>query len=170
MTSRKRLTIVGAVVAVLMVVSVVAYAATTAFVTKGINNVRIKTQTSDFTTSATTWVNLPTANFNMSVPTGQQKIFIAQFGAESLCTGASGYCNVRILMDGVEMNPSSGKDFAFDTITTGGADWWEAHQITRVAGPVPAGLHSFKVQVSTTDAVTQFRVDDWTFMVMKAAS
>lgn len=167
MTKRRRFTIIGVIVGALMVISVVAYAAATVRVTNGINNVRIKTETTSFSTDSETWVDLPGAQFNMAVPGGLQKTFIAQFSAESNCTG-SAYCSVRILMDGAEMDPAVGIDFAFDSAADAD-DHYEGHSMTRVGGPVGPGQHSFNVQVRVVSA-TDFWLDDWTFMVMKAAS
>ena len=167
MQKRTRIAIVGGIVASLMIVSaVVAIAASNTFVTNGINNVRVKTQTSAYSTSSTSWVPLPGANFNMAVPNGLQKTFIAEFDGESACNGGTGWCSIRILVDGVEMNPASGTDFAFDSA---GEDRWEGHSMTRTFGPLSSGQHSFEVQIAVTNAATTFRLDDWTFKVFKAA-
>lgn len=162
----KRLTIVGGIVVGLLAMSAIAFAASNTFVTNGINNVRIKTETNEFTTSSTSWVTLPGAAFNMAVPNGLQKTFIAEFDAESYCQSGSGWCSVRILVDGVEMHPASGGNFAFDSVDT---DRYESHAMSRTYGPMSSGQHSFEVQVKTNDPDTLFWLDDWTFKVFKAA-
>jgi hypothetical protein len=163
----KRLTVIVGIVAGLLAMSAVAIAASNAFQSKGINNVRVKTETSPYVTSSTAWVSLPGGSLAMSVPNGKQKLFIAEFDAESYCQGGSGWCSVRILVNGVEMHPASGGDFAFDTVDT---DGYEAHAMTRTYGPLGPGQHTFQVQVKTNNAATDFRLDDWTFKVFKGAA
>jgi hypothetical protein len=165
MRKGKRLTIIGGVVVGLLAISTVAIAASNAFNSKGVNNIRVKTETSSFSTSSTSWVSLPGASITMSVPNGKQKLFIAEFDAESYCQSGTQWCSVRILMDGVEMHPAAGTNFAFDTVDT---DRWESHAMSRTYGPVGAGQHVFQVQARVSNASTVFGLDDWTFKVFKA--
>jgi hypothetical protein len=161
------LTIIGGIVVGLLAMSAIAIAASNSFQSKGINNVRVKTQTSAYSTNSTSWVAVPGASLAMAVPSGKQKLFIAEFDAESYCQGGTGWCSVRILVDGVEMHPASGGDFAFDSVDT---DAWESHAMTRTYGPLGPGQHTFQVQVKVNNAATSFRVDDWTFKVFKGAA
>ncbi len=167
MRKGKRLTIIGGIVVGLLAISAVAIAATNSFQSKGINNVRVKTDTNAYSTSSTSWVSLPGGSVALSVPNGKQKLFIAEFDAESYCQSGSGWCSVRILVDGIEMHPASGGDFAFDSVDT---DRYESHAMTRTYGPMGPGQHTFQVQLKVNDAATQFRVDDWTFKVFKGAA
>ena len=52
------------------------------------------------------------------MPTGETARIYAIFSAESACSAAApiGYCGVRIVVDGNELNPAVGNDFAFDSI------------------------------------------------------
>lgn len=169
MSRRKRLAVIGAIASLVMVVSAVAYAAFDATVTNGVNNIRIKSQTSPWTTQSDTYVQVTGATFDMAVPNNQTKTFIAEFTAESWCDGAdAGYCSVRILMDGNEMTPAVGSDFAFDSDGVGN-DKWESHTVTRYVSGVGPGLHTFSVEALSTQTATDFRLDDWTFMVTKAS-
>ena len=70
-------------------------------------------------TSSTTFVELPGASASVTVPTGATATLFVSFSAESLCTGPSGFCPVRVLVDGNEAAPVVGTDFAFDS-TDGG--------------------------------------------------
>lgn len=169
MTRKNRLTIVGAVVAVLMLGAAGAYAAFNATVTNGVNNIRIKSSTTAFSTQSNTFVQVTGATFDMAVPNNQMKTFIAEFSAESWCDGAdTGWCSIRILIDGNEMTPAVGSNFAFDSDAVGN-DKWESHTVTRYVADVGPGLHTFSVEALTTETDTAFFLDDWTFMVTKAS-
>ena len=162
-----RLTIIVGIVAGLLTMSAVAIAASNAFQSKGINNVRVKTETASFSTSSTSWVTLPGASLTMSVPNGKQKLFIAEFDAESYCQNGTQWCSVRILINGTEMHPQSGTNFAFDSVDT---DRWEAHAMSRTFGPVGPGQYTFQVQARVSNAATVFGLDDWSFKVFKGAA
>lgn len=171
MTRKRRLAVIGAIVGLLMVVSAVAYAVFDATVTNGVNNIRIKSNTGFFQTTSTDWVDVTGAGFNMAVPQGEQKTFIAEFSAESYCdlgTAGVNWCSVRIVIDGAEMLPASGENFAFDSVATSN-DYWESHSMIRYAADVGPGQHTFQVQAKTNGADTYFAVDDWVFMVTKAS-
>ncbi len=169
MTRKKRLGVVGVIVAVLTVGAVGAYAAFDATVTNGVNNIRIKSSTSTWSTQSNTFVPVTGATFDMAVPNNQMKTFIAEFSAESWCDGAdAGWCAIRILIDGVEMTPAVGSDFAFDSDGAGN-DKWESHSMTRYVADVGPGLHTFSVEAMSTNTDTFFFLDDWTFMVTKAS-
>ena len=166
MRKGKRLTIIGGIIIGVLAVSAVAVAASNSIKAKGITNVKVKTETVAYSTASTSWVSLPGATFKMSVPAGKQRTFIAEFDGESHCSGISGsWCTVRILVDGTEMHPRAGSNFAFDS---GGADRWEGHAMTRTYGPLGPGQHTFKVQIAVANGATSFGLDDWTFKVFKA--
>lgn len=169
MSRKKRFGVVAVVVAVLTLGAVGAYAAFDATVTNGVNNIRIKSSTSPFTTQSNTFVQVTGATFDMAVPNNQMKTFIAEFSAESWCDGAdSGWCSVRILIDGNEMAPVVGTNFAFDADGVGN-DEYESHSMTRYVADVGPGLHTFSVEAMSTETNTLFWLDDWTFMVTKAS-
>ena len=121
----------------------------------------------DATTNSTTFVSVPGASAPIVVPPGQTATVVAVFTAESLCTGASGWCSVRILVDGVEASPAVGSTFAFDsnddgTVTTAS---WESHSITRFATGIGAGTHTVTVERWVSAASVNFRLDDFTLVV-----
>ena len=93
-----------------------------------------------------------------------QALIVATFSAESNCTGAAGsWCAVRILIGGVEGEPASNTDFAFDS--TG--DDWESHSVTRsrIVGP---GTHTIQVQAARVSGATALMLDDWHLTVMRS--
>jgi hypothetical protein len=102
-------------------------------------------------------------SLSLDVPAGSTATIVATFSAESVCYGASGWCSVRILIDGNEANPAEGSDFAFDSTDGGTASsaGWEGHSMTRYANSVGAGSHTVSVQYRTTAGTVTLRLDDW---------
>jgi len=134
-----------------------------------INHVNAVTETAAQTTSSTVFVNLPGAATNISVPGDETALLVARFTAESQCDGggAGKFCSVRVLIDGVEANPASGLDFAFDSVEPGGSGLWEGNALDR-SKLVGAGAHTVVVQWAVTNTATVFRLDDWSFTVERA--
>jgi hypothetical protein len=119
------------------------------------------TSTSSITTNATSYGDLPGADETITVPTGETGKLYVWFSAESNCTGGAGYCSARITVDGNEIEPSAGSDFAFDSL----GDSSESHSMVRVSGTLAAGSHTVKVQGGTTSALTTFKIDDWAMVI-----
>jgi hypothetical protein len=109
--------------------------------------------------SSTAYETLTSAR--VRIPPRQRGLMIAHFSAESLCTGSSGWCTVRILIDGIEMKPASGTDFAFDSP----GDSWESHAMERTATRTSPGWHTFTVQRAVVASASSLRLDDWVFDV-----
>jgi hypothetical protein len=86
---------------------------------------------------------------------------VVRFSGESDCA-ASGWCTLRILVNGVEANPKVGSDFAFDS-PDGGP--WQSLSIDRVsdviAGTGVARNVTIEVQVALVGSGS-WRLDDWT--------
>jgi len=123
-------------------------------------------------TNSIAWVNVPGATATFTVPALRKDLFIAQFTAESVCWGAGGYCPVRILLNGVEMDPASGTDFAFDSTDAGTANSssWESHSVERsraYQGSFIPVTVTVQVQYMVTSAGANFRLDDWHFTVQQ---
>jgi hypothetical protein len=117
-------------------------------------------------TTTTSRVYQTLASTSISVPAGQRGLMVAHFAAESLCRGLAGYCSVRIRMDGTEMVPQSGTNFAFDSV---GRDARESHAMERTISGVSEGIHIFAVEwtlvcyPTAADCPRSFSVDDWVF-------
>ena len=129
-----------------------------------------KTQTDRLGAATTTqfFVPLSGSGVTFPVPSGTTRLFNARFTAESLCDGApSTWCTARVVGRNnatgfvFELNPQSGADFKFDSV----GDLWEAHAIDRSRRVLTAGSYTFFVQLSTTNPLTTFAVDDWHFTV-----
>ena len=91
---------------------------------------------------------------------------VARFGAESACFGADVYCTVRILAEGVAMQPDDGGN-AFDGTdnNTETNESYAALSIERYRGtfasPIAAGTYTITVQAALSAGSTaDFRLDD----------
>jgi hypothetical protein len=109
-------------------------------------------------TSSSSFVTLATAG--VTIPTGTG-LMVAHFSAEALCSGPGGWCPVRILIDGTEMVPQSGTDFAFASPDNN----YNSSAMERTWNGAAAGAHTFTLQYCVTAGATSFRVDDWVFDV-----
>jgi hypothetical protein len=98
----------------------------------------------------------------ITIPAGQSGYLLTTFSGESLCSGTSGWCAVRVLVNGVESNPIVGTNFAFDSA---GSDLWESHSIQRISRLLGAGTHTVEVQWLYTTAGINDQLDDWLFQV-----
>ena len=113
----------------------------------------------DETTSSTTLSDLGSTS-TFTVPAGATATVVATFSAETSCTAAAPfYCHVSLYIDGNEMAPSSGIDFAFDS--NGGVQDWEAHSMTRVRAGIGPGDHAITARIRISGGAGNFRVDDW---------
>lgn len=151
---------------VALIAAVPAFAAVT-HTAKGIFKTIVVTETNAQSTNSTSYVNLPGASATITVPAGKIHLVNVRFSAESYCFGstsdAGNWCSVRILVDGTEMLPNSGFDFAFNA--NGNADdFWEGHAMERTL-VVGAGTHTVTVQWANTSSNLTFRLDDWTMLV-----
>jgi hypothetical protein len=135
--------------------------------------VKVVRETAATTTASTVWVNVPGATTTVTIPALTTDLILAQYTAESVCFGASGWCPVRILLNGVEMDPASGTDFAFDSSDGGAASpsSWESHAVQRSraytnSNTFPVSV-TIQVQYMTTVAGMTFRLDDWHLTVQQ---
>ena len=95
-----------------------------------------------------------------AVPSTQQGFLVATFTGESQCSAVS-FCSVRITCDGIEAEPASLFDFAFNS--PGGAAF-TSHSVTRRSAVFTGGTHSCVAQSASVGGGTH-RLDDWTFTV-----
>ena len=134
--------------------------------------VKVVRETVASATAATAWVNVPGATATMTVPAFTTDLFVARFTAESVCYGKSGWCPVRILLNGVEMDPAAGTDFAFDSSDAGTASpsSWESHAVERsrpyTTSTAPITV-TIQVQYMVTSPGMTVRLDDWHLTVQQ---
>ena len=110
--------------------------------------------------AANTWVQL--TGGSITIPAGQTGYLLSTFSGESLCSGTSGWCALRVRVNGVESNPITSANFAFDSA---GSDMWESHSIQRISHLLGAGTHTVEVQWLYTTAGINYQLDDWLFQV-----
>jgi len=120
----------------------------------------------DRTTSSTTFDDFTSTS--IEVPAGNTATIVATFSAESAAFDANGYGIVRVTVDGTEMDPQAGTDFAFDSSDSGTppaaretATSSESHAVVRYKTGVAAGSHTIAVQWRTSNSSVKFRLDDW---------
>jgi hypothetical protein len=153
-----------AVVLVLTAAVPLAVAAVTSAQGNSLQKVKVVRQNATNTTSSTTWVDIPGAVTTFTVPSYYEHLFIARFAAETSCYGAPGYCKVRVLVNGLEMEPVVGSEYAFDSSDNGTetSSSWEGHAVER--SKTVCGSFSnvtVKVQYSVSVPTVTFRLDDW---------
>lgn len=102
---------------------------------------RVVTSTKPRTTASEKFVSLPGARTMVRVPAGKNALVNVAFTAESRCSevnsAAPNWCEVRILVNGVEAAPAASSfapdTFAFDSTDNGTetSASWEAHAMDR---------------------------------------
>lgn len=122
-------------------------------------------------TTTTTWTDFPGAATTITVPSNQQALILVRFSGESSCAATSsegtGYCSVRVLVNGVEAEPSDGDLFAFGVVSEGTFKEYESHSVDRSLGPLAPGTYTVKLQWKTTvyTGIVAMTLDDWSFTV-----
>jgi hypothetical protein len=164
----RRVGLLGAIAVALVGVGVasgVAVAASTGHSGTSITRVAVTTQNAAAVFTSSTYTTVGTVGIFATA--GQ---FVdARFTAESSCSGAgTGWCSVRILIDGVEAEPVSGTDFAFDD--AGASTAFESHSVERVRSVTTSGTHTVTVQAASVLTALSFRLDDWTLTAMAVAA
>ena len=124
-------------------------------------------------TSSPTFIPLATAEATVEIPAGAQGYILATFTAESVCSGASGYCRVRLMIDAngddtfTEMLPAEGADYAFDSTDAGSetSSSWESRSIQRYATVGRGCTCTVRVERSVSSVAVVFDTDDWLLTV-----
>ena len=163
-SGRRRAVVIAALTAgILGVGAGVAAAATTGHTGTSITRVSVLTQNAATLYTGSAWTNVG----SVGVYASPGQFIDARFTAETACYGStSGWCSVRILIDGVEAEPAVGTDFAFDDAGT--STGWESHSVERVRAVTTAGTHTVTVQATEIGTLTN-RLDDWTLTAMAVA-
>jgi hypothetical protein len=133
-----------------------ASAAQTVMVASGDANTLFITEDAASSYASTSWTNVASQYFNHNV--GQPRYIRIRFTAESYCTGNSGWCSIRLLVNGTEAKPVVGTDFAFDSAST---DGYESHSVERIFDGSFGSGNTITVQAATVGGASFFRLDDW---------
>ena len=129
--------------------------------------VRLASSINPAPTTSTTFVNVPSATATITVPHGTRALIVAHFSATSECTDSvnttGAYsCMLRILIGGVEANPTDTNAQIFDSSAQDGR---EAHAVERFRGPLGPGTYNVVVQFKVPAATNTFWLDSWTLEV-----
>ncbi|RLT92184.1 hypothetical protein [Ketobacter sp.] len=137
--------------------------------------------------SSEKFVTLPGSKSRVVIPAGKDALVNLSFSAESRCnepgSAAPDWCEVRILVDGVEASPQASSfapdTYAFDS-TDGGTESdasWESHAMDRhhcvfnsdskTSKAVPVEVQ-WKVTNFDGGPAPQFWLDDWSFTIQLA--
>jgi hypothetical protein len=114
-------------------------------------------------TAAMTFTNTSLSNLSadtITVPATGNYRAVVRFSGESQCEAAS-WCTAVITADGVEANPKSGTDFAFDSP---GGETWQSLSMDRTSDVIAGTGVARPVTVSVNIAVIgggSWRLDDW---------
>lgn len=142
----------------------VSSAATTGHNGTSITRVGVLTQDTAAVFTSTTFTTVE--SYSIFAAAGQN--IIARYTAESACAGpSSGWCTIRILIDGLEAEPAVGIDYAYDG--AGASNSWEAHSVERVRAVTATGTHTAVVQVAVVNGATSDRLDDSTLVLEAVA-
>lgn len=136
----------------------VAAAATTGHSGTTVTRTAVVTQDTAVVYGGTTYANV--GSLGIYALAGQW--ITVTFTAESTCTGPTGWCSVRILVDGVEAEPVVGTDYAFNSPAASGPVGWAGHSVTRVRTATQSTTHTVIVQTINVAGATGHRLDDWT--------
>lgn len=135
---------------------------------KAVTAVRTVTTSDDLSTNSRAWVDLPGMTTTVRVPATQMALLVITFSAVSTCTenGVSGaWCKIQILLDGNQVPPP----VIFDSALDGNHGLaYEANSFQWVAGGVPAGLHTVKVQYVVDELESTFTIVDSTLTVLRS--
>jgi hypothetical protein len=112
---------------------------------------------------ARTFTNTSLSNLTadtITVPATGNYRAVVRFSGESQCAAAS-WCSAVITVDGVEANPKSGTDFAFDSP---GGETWQSLSMDRTSDVIAGTGTAREATVSVNIAVIgggSWRLDDW---------
>ena len=113
-------------------------------------------------TSSTSFEDVASTSITVP-PTTTATLFIS-FSGESNCSGASGFCLVRILVDGTDVQESL---VIFDNTELGVQDLGtvEAHAVVRSVANIAAGPHTVTIQRNVSAGGITFVLDGWGLQV-----
>ncbi|EHN09378.1 hypothetical protein PAI11_37980 [Patulibacter medicamentivorans] len=129
-------------------------------------NVSLSDLSAATTTSSTTPTTIAGLTQNITIPGGAPRKIVANVTGESACYGGTGYCSLRILVDGAELTPNVGSDFAFNSTdnNTETSSSWESLGLQRYSDTLAPGAHTVTVQHYAVGTATH-RFDDAALVV-----
>ena len=157
------------------------------FISRGHYYKQAITSTKPRITSSEEFVTLPGSATKVVIPAGKNALVNLAYTAESRCSepgsSAPDWCEVRILVDGVEASPQASRfgpdTYAFDSTDSGteSENSWESHAMDRhhcifnsksdTARTVPVEVQ-WKVTNFDAGNAPSFWLDDWSFTIQLA--
>jgi hypothetical protein len=137
-----------------------------------ITGVKVVHDSEFFRTRSTSFMDLPGASTQITVPSGKRALILARFSSVSGCVRHGrfgGGCLVRILIGGVQGEPGVERA-EFDSAGFG-EDLRESHAIERSRmdeGGLPAGTYEVKVQWRAENNFVEFLLYNWHLTVERA--
>jgi hypothetical protein len=171
LTSRPRLLLAIAIGLAALLVAETAVLAVTTIKTGGpVRSVKVATETAQQTIYPGGWADVQGMSLSMTVPSGEKALLLITFSSASFChdsSGASAFCGVRILVDGIPALPDQ---VTFDSARTDGNidSSHEPHSMQFVAGPLNAGQHTIKVQGAVSENPSYFGISTRTLSVLRS--
>jgi hypothetical protein len=116
------------------------------------------------------WHGINGARTEIRIPNGERALILVRFTAETVCYFAGpDFCSVRVMVDGKQAKPASGRDFHIDSNYGGETEESEkAHALDRSLEVGP-GRYTIKVQGTAMDS-TILKVDDWSLTVERVST
>ncbi|HSX17470.1 MAG TPA: hypothetical protein VLH86_05220 [Patescibacteria group bacterium] len=116
--------------------------------------------------TTTGWHDIPNTTFTVTVPDTHHRVAHMTFSGESRCTDAS-WCSVRAVATSaatgatIELEPSSGSNFAFDSGGQRGARSFS--RVANLSGGSEGIQYTFKLQAQIIGGSSSsvFRLDDY---------
>jgi hypothetical protein len=141
---------------------------------------RVITNTSVQTTSATTFADLPGAATTIFVPANSAVLVSVDFNAEAACSGSPvgdpNWCEMMVLVNGVEASPKSsttslGDTYSFVSTDNGNASFasWGGHAFSRYACVRNTTNAPLAVPVAIQWKILQFGTAPSTFWIDDSA-
>jgi hypothetical protein len=114
------------------------------------------------------WMTLPNSSVNVNVPAGTTRLINARFTAGSTCFGggANDFCRVRIMANAIELQPTNGFNYHFDSNAAATESEGHAMERSKLLGP---GAYNVRVEYSVSNAAMTFLLGHWHHAVTMAA-
>ena len=139
---------------------------------RAVTAVKVVSDAAESSTLSSTFMDIPGATVTIKVPAATQALLLVRFSGESRCDiSFPATCAVRVLVNGVEAQPSRGIASAFDSAPGTGPPTQvvlrQSHSIDRSAGPLDPGSYTVDVQyaISFEGGGSSFRLQDWSLTV-----
>jgi len=160
--------VIVALLGALLVGTTAALAVSVTKTGKTVRAVKVVTESGATSTTSSTFVDMAVMSLTMTVPSGEQGLFVIEFSGSGTCTeiaptNATAFCDVMIQVDNSAAAPPG--DVVWLQAANGTSSSFHAQSFTFVSGPLNAGSHRFDVQFRSLNG--SFHFADRSLMVMR---